>query len=313
MEWVKKFFPERNDILIIVFTIPLYIAAIGKYGFKIAFALLISVIIGAVTEIVAFKLRKKEIGILGTPVWFLVPLVLPPVFPLWMIGVSLFFGVVIGVVFFGGHGRALASPVALSWAFGILSFAFAFNLGWSLPFPGIFFGFKHYIAAVLTVDHPLLYADFRIYRIPEPITAILAGDFPQTVGNAIPYVVIVCGILLLLLRAIDFRVCLSFLGTVCLLAIACNYLFPDVSQHVLELFIGNVFLVAFFIVSNRRTAPRTKAGRWITGILTGVVAFLIRYFSSFPDGVFFAVLFGNVFSAIIDESVLKHAYKDIHQ
>jgi Na+-translocating ferredoxin:NAD+ oxidoreductase RnfD subunit len=80
----------------------------------------------------------------------------------------------------------------------------------------------------------------------------------------------------------------------------------------MELFMGNLLLAAFFIIPDRRIAPRTKPGRWIVGILTGVAAFLIRYFSSFPDGVFFAVLFGSVFSAIIDEGVLKYQYRKIH-
>jgi len=123
MNFIKKFFSDRNDFLIIIFSMPLYISAIGKYGFRIILALLISFIIGAGVEIAAFKIRKKEIGILGTPAWILFPLVLPPVFPLWMIGVCLFFGIVIGVAFFGGHGHTLTSPVALGWAFATLSFS----------------------------------------------------------------------------------------------------------------------------------------------------------------------------------------------
>jgi Na+-translocating ferredoxin:NAD+ oxidoreductase RnfD subunit len=312
MDLLKRFFSDRNDIFINIFSIPLYLSAIGKYGFRIIFALMISLIIGAGVEIAAFKIRKKEIGILGTPAWILFPLVLPPVFPLRMIGISLFFGLIISVAFFGGHGHTLTSPVALGWAFATLSFSFRFNLGWSLPFPNLFFGFHKYIAALPTVEHPLLYMDTRIYRLQKPVAAVLMGNIPQTPGNAIPFVLIMCGLFLLLLRAIDFRTCLSFLGTVFLLAISCNYLFPGVSQNVLELFMGNLLLAAFFIIPDRRIAPRTKAGRWIVGILTGTVAFLIRYFSSFPDGVFFAVLFGNVFSAIIDEGVLKYKYRNIH-
>ena len=313
MDVVKKFFSDRNDILIVLFSMPLYVAAIGKYGFKIVFALLVSLIIGAAVEIAAFRMRKKAFGILGTPAWVLLPLVLPPVFPVWMVGASVFFGVVIGIAFFGGHGCALASPVALGWTFATLSFSFAFNLGWSLPFPNLSFGFSNYSAAVLTIDHPLMYIDTRIFRLTNPITAVFMGDIPQTPGNAIPYVLIICGVCLLLLRAIDFRVCLSFIGTVVVLAVACNFLFPQFSQNLLELFVGNLLLAAFFIIPDRRIASRTKGGRWMTGILAGVVAFIIRYFSSFPDGVFFAVLFGNVFSAIIDEGVLQHTYRNVHQ
>ena len=39
------------------------------------------------------------------------------------------------------------------------------------------------------------------------------------------------------------------------------------------------------------------------------MAFVVRGFSSFPDGVFFAVLFANAFSAIIDEAVLRLRYR----
>jgi len=43
------------------------------------------------------------------------------------------------------------------------------------------------------------------------------------------------------------------------------------------------------------------------GILAGAVALLIRTFAASPDGVFYAVLFANVFAPIIDEGVLTLA------
>ena len=39
------------------------------------------------------------------------------------------------------------------------------------------------------------------------------------------------------------------------------------------------------------------------------IAFLIRNFSSFPDGVYFAVLFGNTFSAITDEWIVQYHFR----
>jgi electron transport complex protein RnfD len=218
---------------------------------------------------------------------------------------------VIGNALFGGYGHTLMSPVVLGWAFARLSFPSAFRLGWSLPFPGVSFGFSRYVAAVLTVDHPLRYIDTKIFRLPNPITAVFQGNIPQTPGNAIPSVVIVCGIALLLLRATDFRVCLSFLGTVFTLAMGCHYLFPAFSQHILELCIGNLLFAAFFIIANRRIAPKTKGGRWIIGILTGTVAFLFRYVSPFSEGVFFAILVGNLCSRMIDERILQFKYRHI--
>jgi Na+-translocating ferredoxin:NAD+ oxidoreductase RnfD subunit len=190
-----------------------------------------------------------------------------------------------------------------------LVFPGAYTLKWSLPFPDVSFGFSRYVAAVLTVRHPLQYIDTRIFRLPDPIDAVFSGDIPQSPGNALPYVVIIVGIALLLLRVIDFRLCLSFLGTVGALALGCNALFPAFSQHLLELFIGNLFLTAFFIVADRRIAPGTRGGQWVIGVFTGTIAFLARYFSPFPDGLWIAVILGNLCSRVIDENILKFKYR----
>ena len=88
-------------------------------------------------------------------------------------------------------------------------------------------------------------------------------------------------------------------------------LFPAFSQHLLELCIGNLFLTAFFIIADQRIAPGTKGGRWIIGVLTGVLAFLARYFSPFPDGLWIAVILGNVCSGLVDNIILKFKYRTL--
>ena len=50
----------------------------------------------------------------------------------------------------------------------------------------------------------------------------------------------------------------------------------------------------------------TDAGRWIYGLLIGVVTILIRVINpAFPEGIMLAILFGNVFAPVIDHYVLK--------
>jgi Na+-translocating ferredoxin:NAD+ oxidoreductase RnfD subunit len=105
--------------------------------------------------------------------------------------------------------------------------------------------------------------------------------------------------------------CLTFFGTVVFLHVLFHALFPETIQPVASLLVGNSLVVGFFVVPDSRIAPRTRAGRWWIGLLIGIVAFVIRGFSSFPEGVLFAVLFGNVFSAIVDEGILKQRYKGI--
>ena len=302
--------PVRSDRLLGLFAAALYVPAIGRYGLRIAVAGAVCLLVGLGTELLAAKLRKRRCELLAYPCWILLPLVLPPVFPLWMVGASTFFAAVVGLAFFGGHGRAVASPVALGWAFAALSFTSEFGFGWSLPFPDMTMGFEHYTASVLTIDHPievfssLPRVDFR---------DIVLGDFPQTPGNAIPLLTLALGLGLLVLRAVDFRSCLSFLGTVALLSFAGNILVPQSTVAPMTLLIGNFVVASLFVLPDPRTAGRTFTGRWLTGAVAGVVAFVIRSFSGFPCGVFFAVLFANVFSPIIDEAVLGVKYRKAEQ
>jgi Na+-translocating ferredoxin:NAD+ oxidoreductase RnfD subunit len=71
------------------------------------------------------------------------------------------------------------------------------------------------------------------------------------------------------------------------------------------LMVGDTLWVAFLILPDTRNSARTIQGRWLTGFVAALVAFLIRHFASVADGAFFAVLFVAVFTPLIDEAFLK--------
>ncbi|MCD6121042.1 MAG: RnfABCDGE type electron transport complex subunit D [Spirochaetales bacterium] len=293
----------RNDLLLAVLTIPLYLAGVSKYGYRLIFALAISGAVGFGVEYLTYIIRKKKPGLFNYPVWILFPLVLPSAFPLWMLAVSVLFAVLIGVSFFGGHRREIASPIAIGWTFAALSFTTAFGFGWTYPFPGFLKGFTALKAALPTIDHPIV---LFTSKAALPLTDLLTGNFPQTPGNAVPLVLLACGLILLILKAVDYRGFISFSGTILILAVVFRFLMPEKIAPVSSLLVGNFLFASFFVYPVLQTSSRTYAGRWITGILAGTAAFLIRNFSSYPDGIFFAVLFGNIFSPIIDEAVLSY-------
>jgi len=51
------------------------------------------------------------------------------------------------------------------------------------------------------------------------------------------------------------------------------------------------------------SASQINTGRWIYGIIIGSITVLIRTFSIWPEGIMFAILFGNMFAPIIDYSI----------
>ena len=71
------------------------------------------------------------------------------------------------------------------------------------------------------------------------------------------------------------------------------------------LLVGDTLLVAFLVLPDTRTSARTIQGRWLAGVMAGLVAFLIRHYASVADGAFFAVLFVAVFAPLVDEAFLK--------
>ena len=298
----------RNDLLLSVLTLPLIVAATGRYGLRIPAALAVTAVVGLATEWLGAHLRKRRLGAPGFVYWLWIPLVLPPAVPLWLVGVSAFAGVLIGLVFFGGHGRQLASPVAIAWAFAALSFQAEFGFGWCLPLPEAWMGFARWGGGVLTIDHPI---QLYLANPDVTLTEVLRGDFPQTPAMAAPLVVMACGLLLLALRAVDVRGCVMLLATAALLtwwSHSRDGLMPPPET----LLVGNFLPVALFVYGDLRTAPRTAAGRWLSGVMTGLVAFLIGSFGASTGGVLFAVLLANTFSPLLDEAVVAVKYRKVN-
>jgi H+/Na+-translocating ferredoxin:NAD+ oxidoreductase subunit D len=292
---------QRNDLIISLASLPLYIPAIGLYGWKPGLLLAISITAGFLTEEISRRMRENKSVYYPFYLWILYPLVLPPAFPIIPAAIGLVFALIICITFFGGHGHQIVSPIAIGWGFCVLSFTGIYNNSYVYPFKNFTTGFSHYTAAVPTVDNPaILFPN----QLSEYLSAVLSGKFPQPSGNVYPLLVIILGIILLLTRAIDFRITFSFIIT---------YLFgffillslPNLNVNSVDLFIGNLTLAAFFILPDMRTVPRTTSARWMAGILAGVCALIIRYFSAYVDGIIFAVLLSNIFSGILDILVFR--------
>jgi Na+-translocating ferredoxin:NAD+ oxidoreductase RnfD subunit len=59
------------------------------------------------------------------------------------------------------------------------------------------------------------------------------------------------------------------------------------------------------MVTDPVSSPITNAGKWIYGIIIGVVTILIRNFTGYVEGVMFAILLGNIIAPILDEIVFN--------
>jgi Na+-transporting NADH:ubiquinone oxidoreductase subunit B len=61
-----------------------------------------------------------------------------------------------------------------------------------------------------------------------------------------------------------------------------------------------------FMATDPVSAAHTNTGRWIYGLLIGVLAILIRTINpAFPEGMMLAILFMNLFAALIDYYIVR--------
>ena len=82
---------------------------------------------------------------------------------------------------------------------------------------------------------------------------------------------------------------------------------PSVPNPLYGIVAGGFLFGSVFMATDPISATKTKEGKWIYGIIIGLVTVIIRGFALFAGGVMFAILIGNTFAPIIDESI--KAYK----
>ena len=127
------------------------------------------------------------------------------------------------------------------------------------------------------------------------------GDRGGCLGETSVLALLLGYIILVSLNLINWRVPIVFIGTVGVIALAVNWLFPGVTApplfHILS---GGLFLGAIFMATDMVTSPITGTGCVVFAIGCAVVTSVIRIWGNYPEGVSFAILFMNALVPLID-------------
>jgi Na+-transporting NADH:ubiquinone oxidoreductase subunit B len=280
--------------------------------------MIVSYAVGLGWEILFAIVRKHEMneGFFVTGILFV--LVLPPTIPLWQVAVAVSFGVIIGKEVFGGTGMNIFNPALTARAF--IFFAY----------PGKISGDKVWAAIDLTKDKlvdgysgatPLLVATSAGDGASAPAAVEAAGfSFEKMLFGFIPgsmgetsFLAILIGALILIVTGVGSwrimtAVTLGGIGTAFLMNLAAGPTSPSIFSlppH-WHLVMGGFAFGAVFMATDPVSASGTNTGKWIYGILIGVMAILIRTVNpAYPEGMMLAILFMNVFAPFIDYYVVK--------
>jgi len=296
MEWLGMPFDPANVLSCIVHG--------GLYFVPV---MLVTYIVGGNCEALFSVVRGHEIneGFLVTGMLF--PLILPPTIPLWQVAIGIIFGVIIGKEVFGGTGMNILNPALTARAF--LFFAY----------PAEISGDKVWIAAETSADGysgATWLADGAVYgmqAISDGITWMDAflGTIPGSMGETSVLACLIGAVILLVTQVASWRIMVSvtagsILASLMLDAFGSqtNPLF-DVPFY-WQLVLGGWAFGMVFMATDPVSAAHSNRGKYFYGFLIGVMAIFIRVLNpAFPEGMMLAILFGNVFAALIDHFVVE--------
>ncbi len=279
--------------------VPATLASIYFYGLRAILIIAVSYTAGFFVEFIFAVVRKHKIheGFLVTGLIF--PLILPPTTPLWVVAVGVMFGVLFGKEMFGGTGRNIFNPALVGRLFITIAFPAIMTTSWQMPFTD-----------ATTSATPL--AVYKTTAVMASIPDLLIGHTAGSMGETCRIAIIIGGLFLIFTKASNWRVPVSYIGSVFVFAAIGNHFLPGrIAPPVFQLFTGGLMFGAFFMATDPVTSPFTGAGKYSFGILCGMLTVLIRSFSGYVEGVMFSIVFMNGLAPLIDHVVLALKYRPV--
>lgn len=292
------------------------------YAWLIGPAILIQLLLASATALAAeallLKLLDKPLApFLGdgsaiVTAW-LIALTFPPLAPWWLIVVGTAFAIVIAKHLYGGLGQNPFNPAMVAFAVCIVSFpalmsqwpavGLQLSLGEQLQ---VVFGLAPRVDA-LSGATPLdtLKTGLKLGEHAN-VAQLLAnqevyGNFAGRGWEWVTGAYLLGGLWLWQRGIITWQVPAAFL--LALGSLAAGLWLYDPGQFanpLFHLFSGGTLLGAFFIATDPVSGCTTPRGKLVFGAGAGILAYLIRVFGGYPDGIAFAVLLMNLCAPVID-------------
>jgi Na+-translocating ferredoxin:NAD+ oxidoreductase subunit D len=267
------------------------------FGWRALAVVGVSVGAAVATEWLSQLLFKREVTLYdGSAVvtGLLLAFTLPAATPLWMAGLGAFAAILVVKQLFGGLGYNIFNPALAARAILLASFPVALT-AWTLPAAG-FLGMDAVSAA------SALGALKESAARPYGYLQLFLGGVPGSLGETCKAALLAGFLLLLVLRAVDWKIPAAFVGAAALLSLAVG---RDPLADVLS---GGLLLGAFFMATDTVTSPVSPWGRVVFGTGCGVITILIRAYGGFPEGVCYAVILMNCVTPILDRSIAPRRF-----
>ncbi len=294
---------------VVIALVPATVAAVILFGLKALYLVLVCVIAAVASEFV-FNLcskRKQTVGDFSAVVTgLLLALNLSTAVELWQAALGSVFAIIVVKCFFGGLGKNIVNPAIAARVFMLLTFGSVgmatttsplFDLGFlknAVPAPEIVSGATPLAALNTGVE--------GLESAPS-LLQLAVGAHGGTIGETCAIALIIGFIYLVCRKVIKWYVPVSYVATVfvCYL-VSGGFNFTYAASHVLA---GGLLIGAIFMATDYVTTPTSGLGRVVFCVGAGLLTFVLREFSSYPEGVSIAILTMNLLTPFISEWTQK--------
>jgi Na+-transporting NADH:ubiquinone oxidoreductase subunit B len=263
-------------------------------------------IVGGFWEVLFASVRGHEVneGFFVTSVLF--ALCCPPDLPLWMVAVGISFGIVIGKEIFGGTGKNFLNPALTGRAF--LYFAYPAYMSGDMVWTAV----DGYTGATML---SIAAAD-GVGALSQTATWMdsFIGTIHGSIGETSTLAILMGAVVLIAMKIASWRIIGGVLVGSATVSLLFNSIESSNPMFALPFYwhwvIGGFAFGAIFMATDPVSASMTNTGKYIYGLLIGVMVILIRVVNpAFPEGMMLAILFANLFAPLIDHYVVESNIK----
>ena len=278
-----------------------FIDAFIHGALKIVPMIIVSYVVGLSIEFGFAVYRGHEVNEGYLVTGLLIPMIMPVDIPLWMVGISTAFAVLIAKEAFGGTGMNILNPALTARAFAFFAY------------PTYMSGNKVWVSEASTVDgisgETILGSLAAGQDVKYSMMEMFQGSIPGSIAETSTLWVAVGALILILTGVGSWRIIAGGILGAAVMGLLFNLWGANALMSfswMNHLVVGGFAFGIVFMATDPVSAAQTNKGKWIYGILTGIFCIMIRVFNpAYPEGVMLAILLMNVFAPTIDHYVVN--------
>lgn len=261
---------------------------------------------GLAVEFIFATIRDHEVNEGFLVSGMLIPLIIPVTTPLWMVALATIFAVIIGKEVFGGTGMNILNPALLARAF--LFFAYPSYLSGEVWIETTLREGQQLVDGFSGATSLALLASGDGQLLPS-VFEMFIGTIPGSIGETSTLAVLLGAVILVATGVGSLKIMLSVVAGGLLMGGLLNLVavndFMAIPPYY-HLIMGGFAFGAVFMATDPVSASQTSSGKYIYGLLIGIITVLIRVVNpAYPEGMMLAILFMNVFAPLIDHYVVQ--------